>query len=59
MTARHLTCDRCNGSGEIATLCTFPMTEVGPGPVPDYSPHHAAPCPDCRGTGETAEPSNG
>lgn len=50
--ARLIACTRCNGSGEIATRCTFPMSEVGPGPVPDDSPHHAAECPDCRGAGK-------
>lgn len=45
-------CTRCAGSGEIVTRNTFPVREVGPGPVPDWATNVAgATCPTCNGTG--------
>lgn len=45
-------CHRCQGSGEVAVRCTFPMTEVGPGPVPDYARGvTGSKCPGCDGAG--------
>ena len=45
-------CRRCRGSGEIAYRNTFPMTETGPGPVPeDARGVTARKCPACNGTG--------
>ncbi|WP_425404593.1 hypothetical protein [Hwanghaeella sp.] len=46
------TCTHCNGTGEIARRTTFPMSYVGPGPVPeDALSVVAATCDECRGTG--------
>lgn len=45
-------CSRCNGSGEIVARCTFPMSEVGPGPVSDLaSGFTGSKCPGCDGSG--------
>ncbi len=45
-------CTRCAGSGEIVVRNTFPMSEVGPGPVPDWASNvTGSKCPDCDGTG--------
>lgn len=45
-------CPRCQGSGEIAVRVTFPMTEVGSGPVPDYARGVTArKCTGCDGAG--------
>lgn len=52
---RHIVCERCNGSGEIAVWCAT-LRYCAPGPVPDYAEHvTGVRCDECRGTGIEAE----
>ena len=47
-------CDRCNGTGEIAVRIAYPMSYVGPGPVPDDARGIcSATCDRCRCMGMT------
>lgn len=51
-------CKRCNGSGEIARRTTYPLSYVGPGPVPEDARNVCGvTCDECLGMGyvETEE----
>lgn len=51
-------CKRCNGSGEIARRTTYPLSYVGPGPVPEDARNVCGvTCDVCLGMGyvETEE----
>ena len=53
-------CERCNGTGEIGRRTTFPLSYIGPGPVPeDATNAFAAKCDECDGRGYVAREREG
>ena len=45
-------CEHCNGSGEVAVSIYFPMSYLGPGPVPESARGVTSrKCDECNGDG--------